>query len=90
MAQIIIDIPAGVTTRVLNAIAVKYGYQETLPAGTPEEPTTIPNPETKAQFAKRMVIKHVKDIVREYEASQAQTAAFNSAATTADNEITIT
>lgn len=82
MAQITIDIPAGVTPRVIDAIAARYGYQATV--------NGVANPETKGAFAKRMVVKWVKDIVREHEAALAQTSAFTTAAEKAESEINIT
>lgn len=82
MAQLTIDIPAGQTNRVLDAFATKYGYTGFLADGI--------TPETKAAFAKRIVIKQIKDVVREAEAAAASKTAFDSAAAAADSEITLT
>lgn len=72
MSNIIITIPSSKLTRVVDGICGNFNYQETIanPSYDPEEPEsqeTISNPETKAQFAKRMVIKYVKDCVKAHE-----------------------
>lgn len=59
MATIQIDIPNGVLTRVTSGICEKFNYQDTV--------NGQPNPETKAQFSKRMVALVVKDWVTELE-----------------------
>lgn len=60
MANITINIPDNQITRVLDGIAEDNGYQATI---IDEEGNSIPNPETKAQFAKRIVIERVKGMV---------------------------
>lgn len=68
MATLSIDIPAGQTNRVLDGVALYHGYQATIGEN--------PNPESKAAFAKRMVIEEVKKWVRTSEqATAAKTAA---------------
>lgn len=73
MAQIIIDIPAGADlTRAVDAYCALYNYQALLPGGGA-------NPETRNQFAKRMVANWIKDTTKEYEATLAATTARNAA-----------
>lgn len=79
MAQIVIDIPAGQTTRVIDGVASYWNYQTTLEGGGA-------NPETKAAFAKRMVILEIKKWVR---ASEQATAAVTAAASV-ESGVTLT
>ena len=67
---------------ILDAFAAAYGYQATVrnpafPAipPAPAVPETIPNPETKAQFARRQVRKYVLDVVRARRHAVAQSTA---------------
>ena len=87
MAQIVIDIPANITTRVMNALAVHYGYQANI---RDANGNLITNPETKAAFVKRMVVTTLKNIVRDQEAQIAAKAAKDQAALAAESEIIIT
>jgi hypothetical protein len=52
--QIQINVPDAVVPEMVDALCQRYGYQATLP-----DPNvsggTIPNPETRAQFAKRQI-----------------------------------
>lgn len=83
MAQITITIPDAVVQRVLTAMCNTYGYQATLPDGTP-------NPQTQAQFARAQLAAYVKAVVTAYEATQAAEAARVSAANTASSDIAVT
>ena len=74
MATITINIPVEHETWVLNGLAYRFGYQEDVPnpdwddqlSTDPEtNPDTIPNPETKGAFAKRMLILIIKDQAKE-------------------------
>lgn len=56
MAQITIDIPAGVTNRVLDAFASEYRYN-------------VDTDGTKASFAKKQIIEFIKRTVRDSEIS---------------------
>lgn len=83
MPDIIITIDtAGNLTRAVDATCAKFGYQATLPGGGA-------NPETKNQFAKRMVALTVKGWMVEYEARAAADAAGATAAASA-NSVVIT
>ena len=76
-AQITINIPDGVLSRVLNAIAAEYNY-----------PVNKLEDETKGQFAKRMLLTDwVKRIVRDQEGRAAGSMAENTAKSNADSEV---
>jgi hypothetical protein len=72
MATITITIPDNEIARAISAICKKYNYQDTI-LGTPEQ-GMIPNPESKAQFAKRMVAQIIKDAVLQQELTEAKQA----------------
>lgn len=59
---------------VTDALCQRYGYQATLPDGSGG---TIPNPETRGQFAKRMVGEWVKSEVKRYRRWLAEQSASN-------------
>jgi len=79
MANITITIPDAIASRVLNGFARRYGYAPTIDGE--------PNPETKAQFAKRKLIELIKQAVREAEVQEASNAAATTAAQSADTDI---
>jgi len=73
MPNIIFTLSAGAVGEVNDALAYHFGYQPNITAqtGTDAEGNPVygqvPNPETKAAFAKRMVIQHfLKDKVLSY------------------------
>ena len=72
MATITLNIPDDKTPVVLAAFAWRYGYQATV-AGEEGEP--VPNPETKAAFAKRMLRAHLVNLVNAYHRAQAEAGA---------------
>ena len=80
MAQITINIPDAIASRVINGFAKRYHYSPTLEDGTP-------NPETKAQFAKRKVIEFIKQAVREAEIEAARNVAAETAGASVDTDI---
>lgn len=84
-----ITIPDAVGSRVVDGLAGQYNYQATIPAPNPLNPP-VPNPETKAQFAKRMVAKFIKDSVKAFEATQAAGTARDTAAASVETAITLT
>lgn len=74
MATISIDIPDAVQPRVLDAFAAVYGRQDEIP--DPNDGTKmISNPETKAQFARRMLKQHLREVLTAHEASAEAEAA---------------
>lgn len=81
MATITINIPDAVLQRVLDGYAHTHGYQPTLENGTTE---------TKAQFARRKIIEHIKSSVRKAEVEQAYNNAVTEAAQKAESEINLT
>jgi len=69
MATITINIPVDKEEWVLNGLAIRYGHEDTIPNPLFDEeleedsstnPATIPNPQSKAQFAKARIIDHIK------------------------------
>ena len=77
MASISFDIPAGVTGRVLDAICARNGYNAARDG-------------TKAQFAKKWIIRKVMEEVRGHEGSAAGAGAQQAACNAVDAEILIT
>lgn len=59
MAVISINIPDNQLSRVIDGICLGQGYQATINGS--------PNPETKGQFAKRMLIEKMKQMVMQGE-----------------------
>ena len=63
MPNITLTMSASHASRIENALASLYGYQASIP--DPENlGQTIANPETKTQFAKRMVQECIKERVK--------------------------
>lgn len=75
-------IPDDQVQRFVAAQAFKFGYQETV--------NGQPNPETKAQFIRRMQRQVWTDDIVKYEGKQAADSAFRTAAETAKAQISIT
>lgn len=82
MATLTLNIPTGVTNRVLDAISTKYGYTGFLANGV--------TPQTKPEFVKAWIIKTVMAAVKEQEANTAAATAASNANTDADTNIVIT
>lgn len=59
MATLSITIPDNQVARVNDAIAALFNYQTTINGS--------PNPETKAQFSRRMIIENLKRLVAQGE-----------------------
>lgn len=57
--DVTITIPDQYASRVIDAYCAVYGYQATIDGQ--------PNPETKAQYAKRMLLQNMKEVTLEYE-----------------------
>ncbi len=72
--------------RVLDAVAYANGYAETV---LDANGNLSPNPVTKAQFAKNVLKDWIKANVVAYESAKAADQARQSAAETANSEITI-
>lgn len=67
MAQLIYNIPDNQFARLRDGLCGSGGYQETINIGTEEEPQIVPNPQSKAQFAKERIAFLAKSDVRQYE-----------------------
>lgn len=90
MANITLTIPDAILQRVIDAAAQRNGYQATVPDPTNLPDGTRPNPESKQQFAKRMLAAVLKDWVKAVETQAAASTAASTAGNKVDNEITIT
>jgi hypothetical protein len=73
--NITLTIPDEQAARVMNALCVRYGYQETIadPNGG-DVLQYIPNPQTKAQFAREQIISFLKRITTDVELEEARKA----------------
>lgn len=89
MAVINLTVPDGQLARLVNGIAGQYGYQATMPAPNPLDPP-VPNPETKGQFAKRMMLKWAKESVKAWEATQSANTARDTASADVETGLTLT
>jgi len=75
--------------RAIDGIAYRYNYQDKVPDTEAENPLTMKdNPETKTQFAKRMLRQWVRDCMKSYEVNKAMGDA-SDAKTAEINAITI-
>jgi len=87
-AQICIPVPDPIQARVIDAIAAHGNYKATI--GDPANPSeVIPNPETKGQFARRIVIEMIKKIVVRQEAVDSARTAYDTQAQQSNSEITL-
>lgn len=76
MASINITIPDAIAPRVIDAVAVRYNW-------TPE------SGRTKAQFAKDVIVRWLKETVKMHEAQIASSAAQETSNQQVDTDITI-
>lgn len=65
--KLTIDIPDNQVTRVVEAFAATYGYQNKIETYNNGELTLLDNPQSKGQFFKEQIIDHIKRIVSAYE-----------------------
>lgn len=70
MASINFTIPDAQINRVINALCTKYGYQDNIITNT-DPPEISPNPESKAQFSKRMISEVIRSLVLDVEKQSA-------------------
>jgi len=80
MATITFNLPDPALPRLVDAICAKFGYRSTLEGGAP-------NPETRGQFALRIVRETMKGWVKEYEATNAAQNAASSARAAAEASV---
>lgn len=76
MAIIQIDIPAGVTNRILDAIALEYRYNANVDG-------------TKFAFAKKQIIEFLKRTVKESEGSSQSRTVIQSVYSDVDSNVVI-
>lgn len=81
MANIALTIPDASLTRVVNGICAYHGYTDLI---EDVDGSMIPNPETKSQFAKRMLVTSVKNWLKNIEGEQAAAIARASAVSGVD------
>ena len=81
MATFTVTIPDDKKDEIIDAICANYRYQETV---TDPEGLEIPNPMTKAQFAKRKLAEFVKENLKSYKVSQVVETARDAAIVEAD------
>lgn len=75
MTKITVDIPVAHTARVINAIAYWHGYQDQVPDPNNPMGGLISNPESKAVFARKQLVKWMRDSVIAWEQKTALEAA---------------
>ena len=83
MATITITIPNPVANRVIDSVCERYGYEDTIE----DDGNRIPNPISKAQFAKQQLIAWVKDCVTYKEGNEAGNKARQEAIAKVEAEI---
>lgn len=71
MADLVFTIPDQYVADVLDAFADKYEYREEIEVDDPDSDMpgmyiTVPNPQTKAQFAKQVILNHIKTVYVQY------------------------
>ncbi len=91
MAQLIIDIPDAIASRVLTDISNAWGWTAEIPdpAATNYPPPMIPNPRTRMAYVKAKFAALLKEQVVAYEAARAETQARLDAQAKAEAEITL-
>lgn len=81
--QVCVDAPGTQRTRILTNYTNAHGYQPTI---AQPDGTSVPNPETRAQFFKRKLAETVRETVKAYEVSLAAEDARKAAAAKVDSE----
>lgn len=75
-----LTIPDVLAPRIIAGLCGLHNYQSTIP--DPDNPgETIPNPETKAEFIRKLLLAKIKRDVLEYEGVEAQRAAMTAGGT---------
>lgn len=89
MATKIITIPDEYIADLVEAYAVKHGYEAEIEVADPEKPgiyTMEPNPQTKGEFMMEIVMQGFKDTYKWYKRKVAVDVAGDAAAVTATTE----
>ena len=69
--NITLTIPDSQAPRLINALCIRFGYQETIPSQDENGVLVqVQNEQTKAQFARQSMMNILKDIVKEVEVSE--------------------
>jgi hypothetical protein len=71
LATISISIPDAMMPRVTEAFKAQHNYQVKIPSGPEPGAPLVDNPETEAQFVKRMIREYVKELTIAHEATGA-------------------
>jgi hypothetical protein len=83
MAQIILNIPDALVNRVIAGMCGLHNYPTEIQ--NPDNPDEmIPNPESKADFIKKIIKKRIKKDVLEWEGAEAQRTAYITGETEVD------
>lgn len=82
MAQITLNIPNNKIDLILSAITETYNYSEFI---TDENGDLIPNPISKAEFSKGVLINYIKDIVKGYKIRTDSQSVLDNANTDSNN-----
>lgn len=90
MADITFVIPDNVLSRVIDGVAYANGYEDTIDSGNQLQPELVPNPESKVDFARRMIREYIKHCVQTHEVKKAAEEAQEIAFAAVENEVTIT
>lgn len=73
--NITLTIPDAQVSRVINALCIKYGYQDMIiDPNSIDDLKYIPNPQTKAQFARQSIINFLRQVTVEVELEEAKKA----------------
>jgi hypothetical protein len=88
MAQISFTIADDKVQRMRAAFAARYGYRAKV--FDPATGAEIDNPESRADFARRMIREFVKGVIRDHERREAAEAAANAAGAAVETEIELT
>lgn len=75
MAQITLTIPDDKAIRFRDGLCGAGGYQENIDIGTVDNPNIVPNPQSKAAFAKQRIAYLAISDVKQYEQKVATQAA---------------
>ena len=88
MATLTINTTTEQDQRIAPAFKSVYHYQDQIP--DPNDPeSTIPNPESVAVFVRRQVITFMRNVVKQYEATEAANTARQAAIAQVDVDLDI-
>jgi len=79
-----VPIPDAIEGRVVDAMAYKHGYKDTLKT---EDNREVPNPQTKQQFLRQYFKTYFEKVTQIYEAEVASKAEFDRVKELAESEV---